>query len=171
MTPRSLFNIIIKTIGIFFIRDLLGLIPQFLSGFLYFSGSENNTTAIWILCASAVQIAIYGWMLFILLFKTDWLIERLALDKGFAEERLDINLHRSTVLYLVFVLTGILVIINALPGFCRNVFIYFEQKKLSYDQHPDLSYLILYLVEIIIGLLLLGNAKALVNLIELKRRK
>ena len=162
---------VLKVTGILFLRDLLFLVPQLLSSFLYLGGSENTSEGVWIACLSLIQIAIYGWLIVMLVLKTDWIIDKFSLDRGFAEERFDINLHRSTVLYLVFVLTGIFVIVNSLPGFCRSLFGYLQKKRLSYDQHPDPTYWITILTEIIIGLLLLGNARALVNLIELKRRK
>ena len=170
MTPRSLFNIILKITGILFFRNFIFLVPQVISSFLYLDESSGVKEGLWIVVVSVLQLALYGWLVFILVSKTEWIIDRFALDKGFPEERFEINIHRSTVLYLVFVLTGIVVTVDAIPGFCRNLVDYIQQKNLHYA-NPEIRNLMFYLAEIIIGLLLLGNAKALVNLIELKRRK
>ena len=40
------------------------------------------------------------------LFRPDIIIDKLALDKGFTEERFEINIHRSTVLTLAVILTA-----------------------------------------------------------------
>ena len=40
------------------------------------------------------------------LFRPDIIIDKLALDKGFTEERFEINIHRFTFLTLAIILTG-----------------------------------------------------------------
>ena len=52
MTPRSLFNIILKVLGIFFIRDFPALIPPVLSVILLLSKPDGIVEAIWALGTS-----------------------------------------------------------------------------------------------------------------------
>lgn len=44
MTPRTLFTIVLKVLGIFFIRDVLALLPQVLVYIKFLaSGDRDNT--------------------------------------------------------------------------------------------------------------------------------
>jgi len=172
MTPRTLFNIILKILGIFFIKDFLAAIPQLLSVMLYLTKSDSIPEAIWTLVTTILILVAYGVVSFLLIFKTNYVIDILKLDQGFEEETLSLNIHRSTILSISIIVIGGLLVADELPNFCRQLFSYFQEKRMTYGQtNPSLSYSIVSGVKIIIGMILMTGQRQIVNLIERQRKK
>ena len=170
MTPRSLFLIVLKCLGVFFIKDFLLLIPQFLTVFLFFTSGEMMVRGIWLFLATIVQLTIYFLVFYYLIFKTDHVIQKLQLEKGFSEEKFSINIHRSSVLSIIITITGILVVVDVIPTFCKNLFIYVRELQSAYKSDADITRILGPVAQLIIGLVLIGSQKQLVNFIERKRR-
>jgi hypothetical protein len=171
MTTRSLFNIILKVLGIFFIKDILATIPQLFSVVLYLTKSNTATEAVWTLVMTILILFIYGLVSYYLIFKSDLLIDKLKLDKGFDQDSFSLNIHRSTILSISIIVIGGLIITDEIPNLCRQLFAYFQERRMTYGQtNPSISYSILAGAKIIIGLLLIGNQGQIVNFIEHKRR-
>jgi len=65
--------------------------------------------------------------------------------------------------------------VNALPLFIRQAIVYYQQASLnsSIQGGPDTnkSYIITYGLQIILGLLLMGNQRQIVSFTELRRRR
>ena len=172
MTPRSLFNIILKILGVFFIKDFLSAIPQLLSSILYLTNSESRTEGIWTLLTTLLILLVYWFVCYYLIFKTELLIDGLHLDKGFDQDTFPLNIHRSTILSISIIVIGGLLVADELPNFCRQLFSYFQEKRMTYGQtHPNIAYSVVSGVKIIVGLILMIGQRQIVNLIELKRKK
>jgi hypothetical protein len=172
MTTRSLFNVILKILGIFFIKDILAALPELLSVFILWAKPDNSDTALMSLCLTLLILLIYVFVSYCLIFKSTLLIDKLKLDKGFDQEMIPLNIHRSTILSISIIVIGGLLIAQEIPNFCRQLFIYFEQRRLTYGQtNPSLSYCVLSGLKILVGLVLVGNQKQIVDFIELKRKR
>ena len=170
MTVRALFLIILKVIGLFFLKDFFVAIPQFLS---LISMSVNfGSNGVSPLIAAILSIMAYGYIGYLLLFKTASIIDKLNLDKGFEVDAIRLNIHRSTVLAICVIVVGALMFINALSPLIRYIVEYYSTKTNMFYSRPEIDwpYLIMYGAEIIIGLLLVGNQRQIVNFIELRRR-
>jgi hypothetical protein len=171
MTTRTLFNIILKVLGIFFIKDILAAIPQLLSVILYMTKSDTIGEAIWTLVMTVLILLIYGIVSYYLVFRTNLIIDKLKLDSGFDQETIPMNIHRSTVLSISIIVVGGLIIADEIPNLCRQLFAYFQEKRMTYGQtDPSISYSVMAAVKIIIGFLLIGNQRQIVNFIESKRK-
>jgi hypothetical protein len=171
MTPRSLFNIILKVLGIFFIQDFLAAIPQVLSVFLYFATPEGRQEAIWALVSTLLILFAYGIVSFYLIFRADVIINRLKLDDGFNQDMFQLNIHRSTILSISIIVIGGLIVINEIPNFCRLLFSYYQQKRMTRGlQDPGISNIVMSGTKIIVGILMLTNQRQIVRFIEWKRR-
>jgi hypothetical protein len=170
MTTRSLFNIILKILGIFFIKDILATIPQLLSITLYFK--EGDTPgAFWILITTLLILLVYGVVSYYLIFRSNLIIDKLKLDKGFDQETIPLNIHRSTILSISIIVIGGLIVADEIPNLCRQLFNYFLEKRTTYGlTHPNISSSVLSASKILIGLLLIGNQRQIVNFIERKRK-
>src|SRR5690349_2808897 len=111
MSPRTLFTIVLKVIGIYFIKEVLLLLPQLLSSFAFLNqglGSQG-----WFILFSAIiTLAVYTLVIFYLVLDTDAVINKFELLKGIEEENLSISVHRSTVLAIVILLIGIVMIVT-----------------------------------------------------------
>src|SRR6185295_8629047 len=129
MTLKSLFAVILKILGLFFIKEFLALIPQVLSSVLYLTNSETRIEGIWTLLTTLLILLVYWGVCFYLIFRTDLIISVLQLDKGFDQESIPLNIHRSTILSISVIVIGGLLIVDELPNFCRQVFYYFQEKR------------------------------------------
>ena len=175
MTANNLFNIILKVLGIFFIKDILIALPSFFGIFISFFGHDVEGTIITSVL-SLVSILIYCVIIYFLIFRTNLLIAKLKLTNDFLQEPLKLNIHRSTVLSLAIISTGLFVITQAIPNLVRELveFINYTRAKngiLGSTEPYKVTWVIADITELILGILLISNQKTIVNFIELKRKK
>jgi hypothetical protein len=172
MTPRTLFNLILKILGIFIIKDLLEAIAQIFVVFSLFDKPNAMPELLWTLLATIAVFLIEAFLCYILVFKTEWVIKILKLESGFDQETIPLNMHRSTILSISIIVIGGWLIANEIPNFCRQLFEYFQEKRMTYGQtNPKIQYSVLSGVKIVIGILLIAEQRLIVNLIERQRRK
>ena len=174
MTIRTLFTIILKVLGIFFIKNFIETLPQLLSLLNFMNDFAGNQKLIIGLCEFSLMLFILGLLSYLLLFKTDLIIDKLQLDKGFKEEVIPLNIHRTTILSIAIIMIGGLLIINELGNFCRQLFLYYQEVRLSkqnyLSKNPNILYSIISFVKIILGLLLIMYQKQIVHFIEWRRK-
>jgi hypothetical protein len=116
-------------------------------------------------------LLVYVFISYFLIFKSDLIIDKLKLDTGFDQETIPLNIHRSTILSISIIVIGGLIIADEIPNLCRQLFAYFQEKRMTYGQtNPNISYSVLAGAKIVIGLLLIGNQRQIVNFIEHKRK-
>jgi hypothetical protein len=167
MTPRSLFNIILKVIGILFIRDMLLEISPIISAFYYFTKPILFSEGIYTLLFSLVTILVYGAIAYYLVFNTGALIDKLKLDKGFGQDFIQLDFDRIKVLRIVIFIIGGLILADQIPIFCRAVFVYYRAKRMPYGTGtPDLSYAVEDGFKILLGILLIAGQRIIVGFIE-----
>lgn len=171
MTPRSLFNIILKIMGIFFFKEILFTIPQLLASIYGLGNSETIRTSIWLFLSSLALAVLYWFVGYFLIFKTEKIIDEFKLDKGFDQEILTINLHRSSILSIAIIVIGGFMIANALPALCSDVYQYYLKKRFYYDSNGDLTDIVLSGSRVVCGIILIGAYRPIVNAIEFDRRK
>jgi hypothetical protein len=170
MNARTLFSIILKIIGFLFLKDIIDLLPQISSAILALKYNEADE-AIWILSITLLMAGVYWLVAYYLIFRTEAIIFKFGLDKGLQENPIPLNIHRSTVLSIAVIVMGGLLIADEIPNFCRYLFNYFQQKRLTNGMaSPKTDFLIMAAVKIIIGLLLIGSQRTIVNFIERKRK-
>jgi hypothetical protein len=168
MSPRSLFNIILKVIGIICIKDILIAIPTLFASIYFAFDTGNNLSGLLFILFS---IFIYCSVGYLLLFKSEWIIDKFGIDKELSEEKINLTIHRSVVLLIVIRIVGGLITIDTLPIFINQVIAYWQQKRYFFDdKSSNLRFVIMYAIKLLVGLFLMGNARPIVNFIELKRR-
>lgn len=165
MLIKTFWKILIKIIGLWILFGCISVVPQFFSTLSFTNGNLNIQSLLLIWLMLFASIIVYILVIRLFLFKTDWIIEKLKLDKNFTEERIDLNIQSSTVLTIAIIIIGGLILIECLPSFCSRLFDFFQQKSLLKEYH-DTSWLIYYFLKIIIGYLLLTNGKNLTKYIE-----
>ena len=178
MTPRNLFNIILKIFGLFFLREIVFIIPQLISSISYFTKSDSagdvqfSSKGMIFFILTLVSIAFYFFIIYQLLFKTNKIVDNLKLDQGFNQEEFSFNISTSLVLTIALIVTGGVILTNEIPNLCKNIFAYFQEKSLTHGMtKPNFSYTIISAVKIIIGLLLLGERKRVVEFVERRQSK
>ncbi len=174
MRAKDLFIIILKVFGIYLIKDVLLSIPPVLNSFLQMF-EVSGAMAFFSLIVSLLFLGLHGVIVYLLLFKTSFLISKLNLTSELSDEPLVVNLHRSSVYTIAIIVSGILVLTFAIPNLVKEVYFLYEysdsRKRLFAPTPYEYNRLITAIAEVIIGLLFLGNQSTIVNYIESKRRK
>jgi len=164
MTIRTFWTIFIKILGVWLVLGSVTVIPQF---FLTLISVGSNDTAQNFALAAALLLLLIGIYIFILrlfVFKTAWLIDKLHLDKGFEEEKIDLNVQLSTVLTVTTIVIGGLMFVDSLPQLCKQAFEFFQQRSI-FRESPTSGWIIFHFVNAILGYLLMTNSKQVVEFI------
>jgi len=179
MTPRSLFIIIIKIIGLYFLIDIIRVVPQFLSTITYLFRGDVTSGLIGIVCC-ILLIAIYLFLVKYILFKADKIVEKLGLDKNFDEEKFEFNIHRSSVIKISVMLIGGMLLVDYTVPFILNLYSYIQEKNQSNinsmldafagGARVSQANLVHGFVMILIGYFLVTNSRMITNWIEKKRK-
>ncbi|MBL0337261.1 MAG: hypothetical protein IPP73_18585 [Chitinophagaceae bacterium] len=171
MTPRSLFIIILKIIGIFLVKDILTTIPQLLYIIPQLNDSEMLSENILLFIITFFTLFLYSFLAHFLIFKTELIITKFKLDSGFEQKEFVLSIHRSTILSISLIVLGGFILIEEIPMFCRQLYLFFQEKRMTYGQtRPSTVFIIISGVKILTGLLLIGNQRRIVNFIEFKRK-
>ncbi|MBP6455682.1 MAG: hypothetical protein KA275_03030 [Chitinophagaceae bacterium] len=162
-----MFKIIIKIFGLFYIQEIINFIPQLISTLLYYSKTESKEEGIWSIIFTFVVLAFYILISFILLFKTNFILDILKLDQEFNQEEFSFNISISKALIIaIFIIAG-LILINEIPNLFKQLFLYYQKKQMTHaTTKGDFSYIILSAVKVIIALLLIGERKKIVDFID-----
>lgn len=175
MTPRTFFTLLIKILGIYLVLSSISVIPQLTDTFsmFFFNRQDNAIGAIFFtLFILLFTLGLFFIILRYCLYKTDWIIDKLALDKHFTEEKIELNLHRSTILGIAIIVLGGLMFVDTLPYLSNSVYDYFGQKESfgKFGENPAIGWLIFYLVKTVLGYFIMTNHHTVVNLIERQRK-
>jgi len=175
MNIKELFSVILKVLGIFFLKDIIIALPSFFGVFISFFGNDIEGTIITSVLSLA-SIGIYCAIIYLLIFKTNWVISKLKLTDDFAETPLQINLHRSTVVSIAIIFTGIFIITQSVPGIIRETVEFIKYRRetrglLNIGRPFEYAWFVAQVAEFIIGLILVGYHKYIGNFIEHRRKK
>jgi len=171
MTPRSLFNIVLKVLGIYFIKDVLLALSQTVSIIAYFPQYDSPREGIYSLAMAAGPLLVYTLFSWLLVFQTNRITHFLRLDREESDVMLPVRIHRSIILSLAVIVTGGITLVNELPELVRHGVYYIQERKIyARMAHPDVSYFLMATFKVGIGLLLIIFNRIIVNFIEYRRR-
>lgn len=174
MKAKDLFTIILKVFGIYLIKDVLLAIPPALNQFFQLFDFAGDV-AIFSLVFSFFVLGLHLIIVYLLLFKTNFLISKLNLTSDLSEEPLALNMHRATIYTIAIIVTGVFILAFSIPQLVKQLYYWYQfvntRKGMFRADYFDYSGLLLAAAEVIIGLLFLGNQKTLVNYIEYRRKE
>ena len=175
MTARSLFDIVLKVLGIYFIKDIILTVPS-LFGILYSIGDDDISGTISTLLISLFTLLVYSVVAYTMIFRSGWVMEKLKLLEKVPEDPIPLNIHRSTVVSIVILLLAIYLIAQAIPLLIRELTKWYQYAQFTKGffngMEPfDFSMILVYAAEIILGLLMITYHRQLVNYVELQTRK
>lgn len=167
MSPKSLFDVILKVLGIFFIRNILEALSRTLSVLVYFPQYETTNEAFFNLGVTIPPLVLYSIFVWILLFRSQNLVRWLKIEQHLGEGPITFTFQRQVVLTTAVLITGGWLMVNEIPEFFRHA-VYFYQERVLYDRmvRPDYSYPMMSLAKIIIGFGLILFHTPFVHLIE-----
>ncbi|MDB4901961.1 MAG: hypothetical protein JWQ63_1242 [Mucilaginibacter sp.] len=172
MAPRTLWTILLKIAGLFIFLQILNGLPRLFEASTYLLNENHDSVIMGMIAGSLFSISIYLFMLIAFVFRTDWLINVLRLNKGIAEEKLELNIHRSSVLQIATIVTGGLILVDSLPLLLKGLFNYYQQINVfnGFKRYPYSDLIIIHLVKVLIGFFMVTSNRLIVNFIERKRK-
>ena len=170
MTIRTFWAILLKVLGIWLIIGGVSVSLQLVSTLFTFMGEDFTANLILMIIFIFLSVAIYMLILWIFVFKTSWLIDKLHLEKDFEEKTIGLKIKATTILQIATIVIGGIMLIDALPQLCKEMMTLYQQ-KIIFRQSTEMPWLILYLVKFVIGILLMSNSEKIVALIEKESKK
>lgn len=173
MKATDLFLIILKIFGIYLLKDVLISIAPVLYSILSLS-NQSLEMGIVNLILAFLTLGIYIGICYLLLFQGKWIISKLQLTADLTDEPLTVNPHRSTVYTIAIIISGIVILVFAVPQLVRALYQWAQYMDLRRstlnDDYFSYENMVVSFVEVIIGLLFLGNQRLIVNFIESRRK-
>jgi hypothetical protein len=157
MTKRDFFRLIIKLFGLYSgVLTVFTVIPNNINNVLF---QFDVTILLFIIGTTLIILLLF----LFLIFKADYIIDRLKLDKGFDDEIIQFgNMNNESIVKLAVFLIGGFLIIDYLPNFLNYTFQAFRS-KIQNSEYSNLP--INYFnwtvsgINIILGYLLITNYK------------
>lgn len=164
MTIRTFWRIFLKAIGLWIILESISILASFLLVFLSSQGKEIEYNFNYLTFLIQFILVSGGYFLVFRYFilKTDWLIDKLNLDKGFEEGNLDVKIDPKNILTLAVIVLGGFLFVHSIPILFSELFL-FSQGKEIFSENPGSHWIILYGIETTIGFLLMINYKPIVE--------
>ncbi len=170
MTIRTFWTIFLKILGIWLVLDSVTVIPQFISTLFYPDPYDTGLGLPLSIAVLLLTIGVYLFILRLFVFKTAWLIDKLHLEKGFDEEKIDLNVQLTTVLTVTTIVIGGLMFVDSFPELCKEIFVFLQQKNV-FRENPGSGLIIFLLVKTILSYILMTNSKQVVAFINKQTAK
>lgn len=165
MTIRTFFTIFIKMLGLYLLFDSIGTIVQLFAAIMAPKPFDPEMSGYSLLPIYLFATGVYALFFGLFIFKTNWLIDKLHLDKGFTTDTIEWNIEYTTVLSIAIIVIGGLMFVQGLPAFCNQAFSYFQANVL-FKESSQSHWLILYFVQMVVAYLLMTNSKSIASFIS-----
>lgn len=164
MHINTFWKIVIKSIGLWLLINCVWIIPQFTSTLNFINGEIEweNLILIWLICFTTLIAFILVTRLF--LFKTEWIIKILKLDKNFIEETIGLDIPPKTVLSITVTIIGAIWFLMSFPNLITSIFEFLRQKELI-KNYGETGMLIYFFIATISGYLVMTNSKSITDYI------
>jgi len=168
MKTQTLWQIVIKAIGIYVLLQFVSIAPQlFVNVFQIAFLKAEETVMVFQAVVTIFTISLYALIIWFTIFRTNSLINRLKLSERIDEDMLDLNISKAALLNIAVIVIGGVTFAESLPNFCHQLFLYFIDIN-TYDgfkKSPHSPWLIEDGLKLIIGYLLVSFHKSIVNFI------
>jgi uncharacterized membrane protein YidH (DUF202 family) len=172
MTPKSIFTIILKIFGLWFILGLMQVLPNSAS-IIPLIIQEDLLLLIISSIFIAISLGIYIFVIWLFLFKTGLIIDKLSLDKHFDQSSFEINIQQRTVIQISIIILGGLICIDALPMFINEVLNYLRMGQFegTLTEFPNFNYIVINGLKLVFGYLLMTNSKRVTNWVDKQKEE
>jgi hypothetical protein len=165
MTKRDFFKIMIKLFGLYsLVITLFSVVPQIITSITF--ARESYEILLWTLGSVVI---VFLFFLFIL-SNADGIIDKLKLDKGFDEERIELgNLNNESIFKFAIILIGCFLITDNISWFLNLSLTAFRNKALPSEylyQKNDYSNWIVCFLNLVIGCLLIANYRGIARFLN-----
>jgi hypothetical protein len=167
MTPHSFFTVLLKITGLLFIKELIVGFFQMLG--LLFNPAYGSSPLLPALALIFV-VAVYLLLIWFFLFRTEFIIRKLSLDKHFQQESFDLNIKMASFLNVATIVLGGILLIDAVPSFIREIFYMLQQPNGEVFFRSSSSLPVIYsFTEILIALVLISGHNRIAGWVQKKK--
>jgi hypothetical protein len=175
MKPHSLFSIILKIVGVIFLKDFVVMLPQlFYLLPLIADKGITDSFILWQIVTIILSLMIYYVFIYFLIFETDFVIRKLKVLQSFTEESVNLNIHRSIIIHSVVLITGALIVITRLPYLVGSIIDFTKANNEFGGVLNDNNYIktiVIDVIQVLIGIWLATNPRFVTAYIEKGMRK
>ncbi|HRZ41886.1 MAG TPA: hypothetical protein P5228_04190 [Bacteroidales bacterium] len=167
MSIRTFWSIFLKIFGIWLILESFSVIPQFFSVFAGIVQYPDQRIYSFLALLGFVVLTTLVYIALIIgfVFRNGWIIDKLKLDQGYAEEKLDFNFSAHSVLRTVIIIIGALMVVESLPMFLKQLYYYYQGKHI-FQHEPTVDWIIFYFLKGVIGYLIVSYNRGIARFIE-----
>jgi hypothetical protein len=175
ISPRSLFIVVVRIFGLFFLKEIITQIPYTVSSTIsYFSFASSETyNTLSVLIVSLLALAFYVFLAVGLIFQAEKIVDRLKLDKGFSEEHFSfetntnkqVALPMADILQIALIVIAGVILIFEIPEFCRQIYNLINENKYLPNgaAQKSIANCIMSVAKVLIALLLLGERQSIIK--------
>jgi hypothetical protein len=164
MSIRSFWNIVLKLVGIWIVVSSLPLLPNFLFSMGYGAYGMYDPNYFQIFSFGILFVGLMLLIIRLFVFRTTWLIDRLKLEDGFEEKRIEVDLRYNTILSIAIVIVGGMWFVQNLTDFVRELVSYFQNRAMV-NESSSTPWLIYYAMSTVLGYVVLTNSQPIVKFI------
>jgi hypothetical protein len=175
MAIRNLFSILLKILGIFMLKDIITSLVQLVPFLL-----ENNSyNALPMAGGYLGMVLVYYFMFHFLVFKTDFIIDKLKLDKGITYQEFSFfrdkgisELDFKPIIALAVMTTAIYLLATEIPVLCDLLFGLYRENQV-YEGNPGTQggFVVLSVAKIIVAYIMINACDTITDFIDKKRAK
>lgn len=161
MTKRDLFRVLIKIFGFYSgIITLFSIVPGYLSTL-----PNDFIPMLFLFVFGMIFLSLL--LVYVLIFKTDFIIDKLKLDQGFEEDRIQFeNINNENLLKFSIIIIGGFLVLDYLPSFLNHTFQAFKTKIHSAENNIYTTNYFNWIssgINLVLGYLLLTNYKKIAS--------
>lgn len=167
MSSRSFFLIALKLLAILLFADMIDRVADAIEILL----SYNQHLNLFLFLGISIVALIYLTVIYVLLFRGDFIISKLKLTNGI-DEQLSVNNISSQIFNIAIVIIGLYMLLSEIPNFISSFYAYISQVTVVYDVPPAYNAAVIYsVVRVLIGFLLIRYAKFISSNLERLNKK
>jgi len=163
MLINTFWKIILKGIGLSLLIYLIDILATSIALYSSVLGYASEADGMFLMMVLNVMLlAAYISVLRLFLFKTDWLLKVLKLEKSFKEESINIKVPPQSILKIIVIVLAGLIFVEAVPGLIQQLLQFWQMPQLikENDRIPVIAY---HLIRAIVAFLAMTNSDTIVK--------
>ena len=165
MTVKNFWLILLKILGVWLVMEGVMLVPSLFSSLFLVSYSYFETSPTLAISLFIAAILFYAIILYLFVFNTSWIINKLDLEKGFENENLTVNISQVSVLRISTIIIGGITFIENLPFLVKSTYSYLQSSTNPTIAEPTAEEIFYNLALLFLGYLLMVYNQKVVNLV------
>ena len=167
MTIRSVYFLVFRVFGLFLVKDILMVIPYLVSPVLIYFDSDFKSESLLSLILPFIVICILILVSWFFLFRPHKILDKINLEAEELNEPLTVSISAKSVILVSIIVTTGLLFLEEIPNFFKLLYQYYDESQIKFsEKKPSLLFLLISFVKILLGLLVFGERKRIVEFIS-----